>query len=61
MDAILQQLPSKETRQTVLFSATFPKDIRELTGYALRNGYSVIDTVGESDMHAHEQVSSIGG
>eukprot|EP00891_Asterochloris_glomerata_P006086 jgi/Astpho2/6086/Aster-04033 len=56
VDAILQQLPSKETRQTVLFSATFPKDIRELTGYALRSGYSVIDTVGESDMHAHEQV-----
>ena len=45
----------------MLFSATFPKDIRELTGYALRNGYSVIDTVGESDMHAHEQVSGSGG
>ncbi|GAX73920.1 hypothetical protein CEUSTIGMA_g1370.t1 [Chlamydomonas eustigma] len=47
IDKILAQLPGKETRQTLLFSATFPKDVQQLASYAFRKAYKTVDTVGE--------------
>ena len=40
-------LPPKHTRQTVLFSATFPQQTSELCKYALRPDMVFVDTVGE--------------
>ena len=45
-------LPPKNGRQNMLFSATYPSNIRELAGIALRPEYQVVDTVGEEDTHA---------
>jgi len=49
-------LPSKEQRQTVLFSATFPSDIKALSKSALRPNYELVDTVGESEVQTAERV-----
>ncbi len=49
-------LPPKNGRQNMLFSATYPSNIRELAGIALRPEYQVVDTVGEEDTHAAETV-----
>jgi superfamily II DNA/RNA helicase len=54
-------LPPKNGRQNMLFSATYPSNIRELAGIALRPEYQVVDTVGEEDTHAAETVRSISG
>jgi len=54
LEQLLRALPAKQTRQTVLFSATYPSDIRNLCSFALRPGYEVVDTVGEEDTHAAE-------
>lgn len=37
IDEMLKALPPKATRQTLLFSATYPKNIRALADYALRS------------------------
>lgn len=49
-------LPPPEQRQTVLFSATYPSDIKALCKSALRPAYEVVDTVGESDVQTAERV-----
>ena len=36
IDELLKALPPKATRQTLLFSATYPKNIKALADYALR-------------------------
>ena len=36
IDELLKALPAKATRQTLLFSATYPKNIKALADYALR-------------------------
>lgn len=36
IDELLKALPPKSTRQTLLFSATYPKNIKALADYALR-------------------------
>ena len=56
IDAMLKMLPSKQTRQTVLFSATFPRDTSELCQYALRSNFAFVDTVGEDTVDTHAQV-----
>lgn len=48
--------PSADTRQTLLFSATFSDEVKTIAGETLKKGYQVIDTVGEEDgeqTHAH--------
>ena len=55
---MMSLLPPKHTRQTVLFSATFPKETSELCQYALRPDLAFVDTVGEEDQATHEQVCS---
>lgn len=47
IDKILAMLPNKSQRQTLLFSATFPHNVKELARFALRPAYSTVDTVGE--------------
>ena len=56
IDALLAALPSKAGRQTVLFSATFPADIAALASYALRPGYQMVDTVGETAQQTADKV-----
>ena len=59
VEKILRALPNKSTRQTLLFSATFPQDIQELAKFALRPGFQLIDTVGEDSTHSSSQVQSL--
>lgn len=50
--------PSKNIRQTLLFSATIPDQVNEIAGLALRSDYHFVDTVGEdsgAQTHLHVQ------
>ena len=47
LDKILALLPDKMSRQTLLFSATFPSDIQQLAKFALKPDFKIVDTVGE--------------
>jgi superfamily II DNA/RNA helicase len=57
VEKLLRNLPPKSTRQNVMFSATYPENIKELAGTALQSRYELIDTVGEEETHAAEMVS----
>eukprot|EP00727_Mastigamoeba_balamuthi_P000503 m51a1_g1045 putative protein (659) ;mRNA; f:741602-744510 len=46
IDAVLALLPPRDTRQNVLFSATYPSDTAQLVAYALRAGHVVVDVSG---------------
>eukprot|EP01059_Diplonema_ambulator_P010667 TRINITY_DN2067_c0_g3_i2.p1 TRINITY_DN2067_c0_g3~~TRINITY_DN2067_c0_g3_i2.p1 ORF type:complete len:596 (+),score=206.68 TRINITY_DN2067_c0_g3_i2:270-1790(+) len=51
---MLGMLPSKETRQTMLFSATMPADVMTIARIALKDRFEHIDCVGEeADTHKH--------
>ena len=51
---MLAMLPSKETRQTLLFSATMPDDVMHIARFALRDNFQHVDCVGTSqDTHQH--------
>jgi len=52
---ILDALPAKETRQTLLFSATMPKDVQAVVKDAVRQDYEFLDTVGEEE-NTHQHV-----
>mmetsp|Transcript_72536 Transcript_72536/g.164603 ORF Transcript_72536/g.164603 Transcript_72536/m.164603 type:complete len:600 (+) Transcript_72536:1-1800(+) len=58
INQILDFLPSKDTRQTLLFSATFPQQVDEIARVALRcqgqERYQMIDTVGEEEAPTHK-------
>lgn len=56
IEKILRFLPAKSGRQNVMFSATYPPNIQELAGIALNPQRQVVDTVGEEQTHAAEQV-----
>lgn len=45
-----------KVRQTLLFSATFSNEIKEVASTFLRKNYSVIDTVGEEVEQTHQHV-----
>ena len=57
IDELLRLLPPKATRQTMLFSATYPSNIASLAGFALRPGFATIDTVGEDAEQTADKVS----
>ena len=46
-------------RQTLLFSATFSREVREIASSFLRQGYQVVDTVGEEVEQTHEHVTQV--
>ena len=48
IDKILSFIP--RNRQTLLFSATVPKQVQTLAANALRPGYAYVDCVGEEDL-----------
>ena len=54
--AFLAPLPvgaMSRPRQTLLFSATFSKEVKEVAAVTLRKGYNIIDTVGEEVEQTH--------
>ncbi|XXQ38371.1 ATP-dependent RNA helicase [Plasmodiophora brassicae] len=53
---ILSMLPAKDRRQTLLFSATIPKQVHNIVNIALRDDHEFIDTVGEEDTDTNPQV-----
>ena len=53
---MLNMLPPKQTRQTLLFSATMPADIMGIARFALRESFEHIDCVGE-DQSTHQHVA----
>lgn len=54
IERILRQLPDPKSRQTLLFSATMPKDVRTIAKIAMRSDYLYLDTVGEEEStHQH--------
>ena len=50
---------SDKPRQTLLFSATFSREVREIAASFLRQGYQVVDTVGEEVEQTHEHVTQV--
>lgn len=54
LDAILEALP--KDRQTLLFSATIPKEVHSMGHVALKTNHVFIDTVGEEEEETHRQV-----
>lgn len=54
IERILAALPRE--RQTLLFSATMPPEVRTVAGLALRRDHAFVDTVGEEASHTHEHV-----
>ena len=46
-------------RQTLLFSATFSREVREIAASFLRQGYQIVDTVGEEVEQTHEHVTQV--
>lgn len=58
LEKIIRFLPAKAGRQNVMFSATYPPNIQELASIALKPQRQVVDTVGEEQTHAAEQVWS---
>jgi ATP-dependent RNA helicase MSS116 len=57
IERILRLLqPSRQTRQTLLFSATIPSSVSEIAGIAMRPDYNFVDTVGEESEQTHLHV-----
>mmetsp|Transcript_12880 Transcript_12880/g.36306 ORF Transcript_12880/g.36306 Transcript_12880/m.36306 type:complete len:627 (+) Transcript_12880:163-2043(+) len=57
IERILRLLqPSRQTRQTLLFSATIPDSVSEIAGIAMRRDYNFVDTVGEDTEQTHMHV-----
>ncbi|MCO5586346.1 hypothetical protein L7F22_040286 [Adiantum nelumboides] len=54
LQKIMQALPSK--RQTLLFSATIPKEVHSMAKIALRNDHVFIDAVGKNSQDTHTKV-----
>jgi len=56
IEEIIAAVTPKENRQTLLFSATFPHNMEQLTRLALRRKFKMVDTIGgEENTHDHVQ------
>lgn len=54
IEAILRYMPKSAQRQTLLFSATMPRDVRNIAQLALKDRYEFVDCVGEEEStHQH--------
>ena len=57
IERILRLLqPSRQSRQTLLFSATIPDSVTEIASIAMRKDYNFVDTVGEDSEQTHLHV-----
>eukprot|EP00624_Nannochloropsis_granulata_P003672 evm.model.NODE_28528_length_50078_cov_28.909842.15 len=56
IEKIIRFLPS-HARQTLLFSATMPKGVKEVAGLAMRPNYKFIDTVEKEEADTNIQVT----
>ena len=52
----MRMLDPVSSRQNVMFSATYPENIQRLCKDAMRPGYEIVDTVGESSVQTAEKV-----
>ncbi len=57
IEKIIGYLP--RDRQTLLFSATIPKGVKEVAGLALRQSHKFVDTVGKEDHDTNTQVYTL--
>ncbi|XP_047340830.1 DEAD-box ATP-dependent RNA helicase 31 isoform X2 [Impatiens glandulifera] len=55
IEKIIAAVPKQ--RQTLLFSATVPNEVRQICHMALKRDYEFIDTVGEGTEQTHAQVT----
>jgi ATP-dependent RNA helicase MSS116, mitochondrial len=49
VEAIISYLPRKDERQTLLFSATVPSDVKEVIRQTMRSKYVTIDCIHDKD------------
>jgi ATP-dependent RNA helicase MSS116 len=58
IEAIIELLPNRERvdRQTLLFSATIPKEVMHLVRDTLKPNFHFVQTVKEGDLATHEKV-----
>lgn len=56
IDRILARMPTRQQRQTLLFSATVPDSVKQIADKALSAQYAFVDTVGEESEQTHEHV-----
>jgi len=54
IEKIIAFIPKE--RQTLLFSATVPEEVRQISHIAMRKDYEFINTVQEGDEETHSQV-----
>jgi ATP-dependent RNA helicase MSS116 len=58
IEQMLKALPSKESRQNLLFSATFPAQVDTISKIAMRcqgkGKYQMIDTIGDEEVPTHK-------
>lgn len=49
VESIISHLPKKEHRQTLLFSATVPSDVKEVIRQTMRSKYVTVDCIHDKD------------
>ncbi|OEL30630.1 DEAD-box ATP-dependent RNA helicase 25 [Dichanthelium oligosanthes] len=57
IEKIIASIPRE--RQTLLFSATVPEEVRQISHVAMKKDYKFINTVKEGDEETHAQVSQM--
>ena len=59
VESIISYLPKKEHRQTLLFSATVPNEVKEVIRHTMRPNYVTVDCIHDTDpaSHTNAQVS----
>uniref|UniRef100_A0A0D9V2Z1 ATP-dependent RNA helicase n=1 Tax=Leersia perrieri TaxID=77586 RepID=A0A0D9V2Z1_9ORYZ len=57
IEKIIASVPKE--RQTLLFSATVPEEVRQISHIALKKNYNFINTVKDGDEETHAQVSQM--
>jgi ATP-dependent RNA helicase MSS116, mitochondrial len=53
VEAILSHLPNKDQRQTLLFSATVPAEVKDVINKTMRNKYVTVDCIHDTDPASH--------
>jgi ATP-dependent RNA helicase MSS116, mitochondrial len=53
VETIISYLPDKEKRQTLLFSATVPAEVKDVIHKTMRNKYVTIDCIHDTDPASH--------